>query len=127
MSQNTFKTPNGLNLLKDWNNGAGYEANERTARRAAGALFRSGCLEFVHGEKPRTAAEFFDGMPYTSSSDFAAVWAGCNWEIINKYNLRATLDGFAIDENGRAVTVWTLYNEQGEEINTEYIAEDIRK
>ena len=119
--KNTFRTPSGLNLLKDWNTGAGYEAHEETAKQAAGALLRSGCLEFIHGDKPRTAAEFFDGMPYTSTSDFAAVWACCNWEIKNKYK-PATLDGIAIDENGRAVAVWTLYDENGDEIGTDYTA-----
>lgn len=118
--KNLFLTPNGLNLLKDWESGNGYEANTAKARRAAGALFRSGSLVFIHGEKPRTASEFFEGMPYTSSSDFAAVWAGCNWQISRRGCAALNLDGIAIDDTGRAVYVWTRYDKNGEEVATEY-------
>lgn len=114
-----YKTPNGINLLKDWQSGAGYEANTAKARRAARVLFRSDSLVYIHGEKPRTASEFFGGMPYTSTSDFAAIWAGCNWEIFKREDAALNLDGIAIDDRGRAVAVWTRYA-NGEEVATEY-------
>lgn len=118
-----FETPNGLQLLRDWAgawwNENGYLKNEARARKAARLLFLSGLLVFMHGDKPRTSAEFFDGMPYTSTSDFAAVWAGCNWEICRRDDKSLHLEGIALTDDD-AVGVWTRYGENGDEIATEY-------
>lgn len=35
---------------------------------------------------------------------------------------RAYLDGVAIDDGGRAVYIWTIYNADGDEIGEEYTA-----
>ena len=123
MEAKYFTTPRGLQLLRDWSNGCfdetEYTRNERRAKRAAARLFLSGNLIFEYGEKPRTSAEFFDAMPYTSTSDFAAVWAGCNWQISRRGDRARHLDGIALTDDN-AVAVWTRYNENGDEIATEY-------
>lgn len=115
-----YNTQNNIKLLTSWRYGEEYEKNEQEAKRGACALFRSGVLDFIHGDKPKTGAEFFDGMPYTSSGDFAAVWARANWGIKNK-KTGASLDGIAIDEHGRAVSVWTIYDDEKNEIGNDYI------
>lgn len=119
MKKEYFRTANGLQLLRDWASGCEYQKNTERARSAAARLFKSGVLVFEHGDKPRTVAEFFGGMPYTSSSDFAAVWARCNWQISRRNNSALRLDGIALADCN-AVAVWTRYNEDGDEIATEY-------
>lgn len=118
MKKEYFNTANGLQLLRDWGSGCEYEKNEKRARSAAARLFKSGVLVFEHGYKPRTAAEFLEAMPYTSTSDFAAVWV-CNWQISRKDDCGLYLDGIALTDNN-AVTVWTRYNDDGAEIATDY-------
>ena len=118
MKKESFSTANGLQLLRAWGGGCEYENNEKWARSAAARLFKSGVLVFEHGNKPRTAAEFFEAMPYTSTSDFAAVWV-CNWQISRRYDSNLYLDGIALTDKN-AVAVWTRNNDDGDEIATEY-------
>ena len=118
MKKEYFNTANGLQLLRDWGSGCDYEKNTARARSAAARLFKSGVLVFEHGDKPRTAAEFFEAMPYTSTSDFAAVWV-CNWQISRRDNNALHLDGIALTDKN-AVAVWTRYNDDGDEIATDY-------
>lgn len=119
-----YTTSNGLHLLQDWSGRYSpekeYTKNTRIAKNAARKLFLSGALVFECGEKPRTAAEFFEGMPYTSTGDFAAVWAYCNWQIRKKGQRNLCFDGIAITDEGKAVSIWREYNEHGEEIGAEY-------
>lgn len=106
---NFYKTPNGLELLTNW---AGdchdetiYNKNRQRVENAARALLHSGNLIFEHGNTPRRASEFVANMPYTSTSDYAALWANCAYQIKN----RATglyLKAIAINQNGDAVAVW---------------------
>ena len=117
MKKEYFNTANGLQLLREWGSGCEYEKSEKRARSAAARLFKSGVLVFEHGNKPRTAAEFFEAMPYTSTSDFAAVWV-CNWQISRKDDCFLYLDGIALTDKN-AVAVWTRYS-NGDEIATEY-------
>lgn len=119
MKNEYFKTNNNLQLLREWATGADYIKNEQRAKEAAARLFYSGVLVFEHGEKPRTAAEFIAACPYTSSGDFAAIWARCNWQIMNKKHPRMRLDGIALTD-AEAVAIWTTYDENGDEIATEY-------
>lgn len=118
MEKEYFNTANDLQLLRDWGSGCEYEKNTARARSAAARLFKSGVLVFEHGNKPRTAAEFFEAMPYTSTSDFAAVWV-CNWQISRRYDSNLYLDGIALTD-GNAVAVWMKYSNDGDEIATEY-------
>lgn len=114
-----YTTSDGLHLLQDWGGHyypeKEYTKNTRIAKNAARKLFLSGALVFECGEKPRTAAEFFEGMPYTSTGIFAAIWAGCNWQISNRGQKNLYLDGIAITDEGKAVAIWKEYNEHGEE------------
>lgn len=119
-----YTTSNDLHLLQSWEGRYtpenDYLKNKSIARKAARKLFQNNLLVFEQGEKPRTAAEFFDGMPYTSSSAFAAIWAGCNWQISKRGDKNLYLDGIAITDKGEAVVVWTEYNENREEIGEKY-------
>ena len=105
---NFCKTANGLELLTDWAGGCHdpkiYNKNQQRAREAAGALLHSGMLNFEHGNTPRNASEFVANMPYTSTSDFAAVWANCTYQIKNK-ETGFYLVGIALT-NAQAVGVW---------------------
>lgn len=120
----TYTTSDGLHLLQDWGGHyypeREYAKNTRIAKNAARKLFLSGGLVFECGEKPRTAAEFFEGMPYTSAGIFAVVWARCSWTISNRENKRLYLAGIAITDRGQAVAIWTEYNENGEEIDEKH-------
>lgn len=109
---NFYKTSNGLELLTDW---AGdchdyktYNKNKQRAREAAGALLHSGNLIFEHGNIPRNSSEFVTNMPYTSTSDFAALWAYCGYQIKNK-ETGFSLIGIALT-NAQAVSVWQDYS-----------------
>lgn len=119
METKYFTTPNGLNLLTEWDNDFKYLVNTKRAKSAAARLFKSGVLVFEYGDKPRTVAEFFDGMPYTSTSDFAAVWACCNWQISRRGNSALRFEGVALTDR-HAVAVWTRYDDNGKEVETVY-------
>lgn len=105
---NYYKTSNGLELLTDW---AGdchdcktYNKNQQRAREAAGKLLHSGNLIFEYGNTPRNASEFVADMPYTSTSDFAALWANCAYQIKNS-ETGLYLAGIALTD-AQAVSVW---------------------
>lgn len=108
---NFYKTSNGLELLTDW---AGdchdyktYNKNKQRAREAAGALLHSGNLIFEHGNIPRNSSEFVANMPYTSTSDFAALWATCAYcaHQIKNRQTKLYLVGIALTD-AQAVSVW---------------------
>lgn len=105
---NFYKTANGLELLTDWagehHDKKTYNKNQQRAREAAGALLHSGNLIFEHGNTPRNASEFVANMPYTSASDFAAVWATCAYQIKNR-ETGFFLVGITLT-NAQAVSVW---------------------
>lgn len=90
----TYTTPNGLNLLKEW--GTAYTKHMHTAKNAAWRLLAS--LEIVHG------SDLVDGLAYTSSSDFAAVW-NCNTEA-RKIGTDLYFNGIAITDAGAPVAVY---------------------
>lgn len=99
-----------MELLKEWTN---YEQQTKTAGRAARKIART--LEFLHGSAADICA---DCMPYTSSSEFAAIW-NANAEA-RKPNSRIYFDGIAIDTNGAPVSIWTELDSDGNEICTRY-------
>lgn len=106
---NFYKTANGLELLTDWGDDCHgekiYNKNRQSAETAAKKLFDPGVLIFKHGKQPRNAAEFFNNMPYTSSGNYAAVWATANYQI-SSMATGLYLLGIAINKNGDAVAVW---------------------
>ena len=105
---NFYKTANELELLTDWAGGCHdpkiYNKNMQRAREAAGALLHSGNLIFEHGNTPRNSSEFAANMPYTSTSDFAALWANCAYQIKNS-ETGLYLAGIALTD-AQAVGVW---------------------
>lgn len=79
MNAKYYTTPNGLNLLTEWggenHDPEIYAANEARARAAVYRFRNRGGLIFGGSRMPRTNAEFFHNMPYTSSGNFAAAYA----------------------------------------------------
>lgn len=122
MEKEYFKASEDLQLLRDWSNNRHdpkeYEKNEQRARKAAARLFNSGVLVFERGDKPRTASEFFDCLPYTSTSDFAAVW-DCSYQISRLNDRALHFVGIALSDCN-AVAVWERFDANGYEIGTEY-------
>ena len=115
-----FKTPDGRELLCDWGYDTEYEKNEKRAKEGARRLLAFHRPKFLHGDRPRTVAEFFDCLPYTSTSDFAAVWANCNFEIEIDGRRGETLGGIALTEK-EIIAVLTCHDEAGNETGTRYI------
>lgn len=112
-----FYAGGGLLLLTDWSHGSTYEQNEARAKAAARRVYRQLIIEA--GSPPRSAADFADGMPYTSSSDFAAIWL-VNNQARKRGAGRVYLEGVALNDMGAPVAVYTEYNEAGEEVKTIY-------
>lgn len=105
----TYRTANGLELLTAWND---CEKQTRTAQAAAARLLP--LLEITDGEKPRTRRDFAEGMPYTSSSAFAAIWL-CNNSARRRDNSALYLRGIALTVDGQAVGYY-IRIENGEEV-----------
>lgn len=114
----TYQTNNGINLLTDWaggtHNAAIYEQNRVKAFQAVGKLFDS--VRITWGDKPKTRGAMAMRMPYTSSSAFAAIWAGVDFGAVDRQNSAKELRGIAISENGEAVAFWKMHDEHGDEI-----------
>lgn len=106
---NFYTSKNGINILREWGND--YEKHATTARKAARQVARSVVIEAGGG--------LLAGLAYTSTSNFAALW-NCGTQARKRGTAGAYFDGVAIDENGRAVIVWNIYDEHGDEIETEF-------
>lgn len=103
----TYTTPEGVQLLKEWPPHL-WQSYERAAVKAA-ARVRNIC-EFLHGCKGRNACEAF-GLPYTSSSAFAAIW-NTNSEAHDPRG--RFFRGVAIDPAGVPVLMWEKYDNGNE-------------
>ena len=121
MKPKYYTTPNGLNLLTEWggenHDPEIYAANMARARAAVYRFRNRGGLIFCGSRMPRTNAEFFHNMPYTSSSDFAAIWADCEYQITKIADRSLHLDGFALTDVS-AVAVWSRFDDKKREIIT---------
>ena len=117
MENKSIISEQGRRLLKSWGFGAEFEKRERIAERAAAALM--GKLKFIHGRRERNAEQTF-GLPYTSSSGFAAVWNTNAEAMKTQDGARLFFEGVAIDEAENAVLIWTEHNADGDEIGTRY-------
>lgn len=115
---NTYTTLEGLKLLTDWAGGNHsatiYEQNRVKAFQAVGKLFD--CVRIVWGDKPKTRGQMALRMPYTSSSAFAAIWAGVDFGAVDKENSNKHLKGVAITDAGEAVAFWKLCDDNGNEL-----------
>lgn len=106
----TYTTPNGLKLLTEWN-----DQNRITACQGIAKLFD--CVRFAAwGDRPKTRGQMAMRMPYTSSSAFAAMWAGVAFGAVDKKNSNKKLAGVAVSDQGEAVAFWKLCDDNGNEI-----------
>ena len=113
MSEKTYFTKNGIQLLKDWNN---YTSQLSIATRAAASLLPS--LEIIHGDGNRRNVGDLFGLPYTSLSNFAAVWnTNTQARLIGS---RLYFNGIALTPNNTPVAIFTEISEQGEELGEVY-------
>ena len=108
-----------MKLLKDWyrETASGYE----TERDAVGTLqtwYDKGNLRVTHGSG-KNVEEIF-GLPYTSSSDFAAIW-NTNATAHYRNNPEMVFDGVAVTDKGIMVAVFTVYDLEGNEVGEAYI------
>lgn len=102
---------NNLELLKDWSEDDSgrrhyseiYKRNEKTAKTAARRLLKN--LEILHG------ADLLDGLAYTSTSEFAALW-NCN-TVARKRGTNLYFKGVALTTSGEAVAVYTERTDDG--------------
>ena len=125
METKYYTTPNGLNLLAEWDGGghAMFEPFQKVATKAAQTVRR--LVEFVHGKNGGSVSDVF-GLPYTSSGDFAAIWNTNTAARLRRTGKSADdglfFRGVAIekaDGKPQAVTVWTRLR-NGEEVGAEY-------
>lgn len=107
-----------MKLLKDWyketNNG--YET-ERDAIGTLNGWYKKN-LVITHGSG-NTVEEIF-GLPYTSTSDFAAVW-NCQAASHYKGNPQMAFEGVALSETKQFVAVFTVYDIEGNEVGNAYV------
>lgn len=110
----TYTTPNGYELLKDWND---YEKHTQTATKAAQLL--QPLLYFEAGRRESFAGDSF-GLPYTSSGAFAAVW-NCNASARLIAFPALYFEGVAIRKDGEPVGIFTERDENENEKSTIYL------
>lgn len=107
-----------MKLLKDWYaDGKGYE-RERDAIGTLKAWVEKGNLRLDYGSG-NTVEEIY-GLPYTSTSDFAAKWnvqAGAHY----RNNPQMEFDGVALRKDGIFIAVFTVYDLEGNEVGTAYV------
>lgn len=109
----------GFDLLTDWVE-LRFERCESNARCGLKKLLRQ--LHFTHGGDGKTLDDIF-GLPYTSSGCFAAIWV-TNCEAYKMRNgKRHFLDGIALDRSLRPIALYTVRDENGNEV--EEVAEII--
>lgn len=116
---------NVIYLLTTWEDGSpnAYERAHSIANAATAEAWRAGLFKFPAG-KPATAADFFDELPYTSTSDFAAVWncsrAVARWNDPAQHFIGVALAFVNDYTEPRAVFVWRVVNSHGDELRTVY-------
>lgn len=107
-----------MKLLKNWyTDGAGYE-RERDCVGTLQGWYDKGNIIVDHGYG-KTVEDIF-GLPYTSTSEFAAIW-NTNASAHYKGSPNLHFDGVAITETGYVVAVFTVYDTEGNETGIAYI------
>jgi len=76
-------------------------------------------LEITHGKREYTAEDTY-GLAYTSSSSYAALW---NVNALANLNDNELLhfDGITLNTDLVPVAIFTLYNEDGEELKPVFL------
>lgn len=115
-----------MKLLKDWysETASGYE----TERDAVGTLqswYNKGNLVVnkQHGSTYGKSVEDIFGLPYTSSSDFAAIW-NTNVECHYVLNPALKFEGVAVSESRHIVAYFLVIDRDGNEVGEAYIQID---
>lgn len=109
-----------IELLTDW---ADFETCEQIANNAIIKAYNAHKFKFATNA-PTSGADMFDSMPYTSSSDYAAAW-WCNGTCYNNLSPWWHFIGVALAYTSdytqpRAVLVWRIFNDDGEEVRDVY-------
>lgn len=108
-----------MKLLKDWysETASGYET-ERDAIGTLKAWVDKGNLRLDHGSG-HTVEEIY-GLPYTSTSDFAAIW-NVQAKAHYRNNPQMEFDGVALRKDRVFIAVFTVYDLEGNEVGTAYV------
>ena len=102
-----------MKKLKEWYyDNAGYERERDVIGTLAGWWKKN--LVLTHGSG-RTVEEIF-GLPYTSSSDYAAVW-NCQAEAYYKGNPNWWFEGCAITDDSHIVAIFSERDKEGNELD----------
>lgn len=116
---------NVIYLLTTWEDGSpnAWEDANKLANAATAWAWRYMLFNF-NGARPASAADFFDELPYTSTSSFAAVW-NVSRDVTRADNsalhLKGVALGFVNDYTApRAVFLWREYNADGDEVRDVY-------
>lgn len=109
-----------IELLTDWTD---FEACEHIANNAIIKAYSAHKFKFATNA-PTSGADMFDAMPYTSTSDYAAAW-WCNCTCYNTLSPSWHFVGVALAYTNdytqpRAVLVWRIFNDDGEEVRDVY-------
>lgn len=109
-----------MTLLKDWyaNTASGYET-ERDAKGTLKAWIDKGNLEITYPKKWKDVEDCF-GLPYTSSSGFAAIW-NCQADAHYKGNPNMSFQGVALTDTKHFVAYFMVYDHEGNEVGDAYI------
>lgn len=114
-----------IELLTNWTE---FEECERIANNAIIKAYNAHKFKFATNA-PTSGADMFDVMPYTSTSDYAAIW-WCNGTCYNTNCHAWHFVGVALAyindyTQPRAVLVWCEYNNAGDEVRDVYeVADD---
>lgn len=109
-----------IELLTAW---ADFEECEHIANKAIIKAYNAHKFKFATNA-PTSGANMFDAMPYTSTSDYAAAW-WCNGTCYNNLCPAWHFVGVALAYTNdytqpRAVFIWRIFNDDGEEVRTVY-------
>ena len=103
-----------MEKLKEWyTDNKGYE-RERDAVGTLAAWYAKGNLILKRGSG-RNVEEIF-GLPYTSTSDYAAIW-NCQAIATWKANPNAYFEGVALTTEGKFVAVFSVRDAEGNEVD----------
>lgn len=106
----TTHSYHGFKFLKSWDD---FETLQDKALKAFAKWWRFN-LEITHGREIGTIETF--GFPYTSSSDFAAIW-NSNCEAIYKWDSHFQFRCLAISEDGFIIAHFCQYDDDKNELD----------
>ena len=87
-----------MKLLKEWNN------VERTSKELI-RIFNNWRFTNLKITRGKGSLEDIFGFPYTSSSDYAAIW-NCQGEAVYRWSPEWRFEALAVSEKGEAVAIF---------------------